>query len=186
MNIGDIITIILGSSVLSTVLTILYNTWRDRHTVDQERQNKLYAQLHFYLRLLAVTKSVREELIEDIKKSFELHIKHFEGKDQPLKEKLHLKMLEDIVSVTTPLIKDSWSYIEKIKQLLEESAKYIRPRDWDIVEQFFKEYLVREIVVGKDIYEDTSDKFSTDKIIDAFDAVFKIVDQMRIRIAAGK
>lgn len=176
MDWPQIITIILGSSVLSTVLNNWYVWWSEKKRNEKVQEESLYSQLRFYLKLFNAVGLLKDELITDNRKLHEENTQSVH--DTRLKSQLLMNNLEDSREFKTKLIKDRWIYIEKIKNLLEDNSKYIKNKDWDIVERFFKEYFRRELVVGKDIYKDGVHTFTSGQVEKAFDGILNIMNEM--------
>ena len=172
----QVISIIIGSSLLTKFVDILYSSYKSRKEEDNERQKQLYSQLKFFIKLIKICKTTREELWNDRDKAFKEKTENIQDHHQ--KGDLLMKNLNDSKEFTTKLISDNWAYVDSIKKLLEENIKYIRQEDWPIVERFFKEYFIREIVTGKGTYKDTSHIFTFKKIEEAFDGIFNVINEM--------
>jgi len=129
---------------------------------------------------LNITNSTREELMADTQKAYKERTSHIQ--DAQRKGELLIKKIADSRKFTLKLINDRWAYIESIKKILEDNPKYIKNEDWSMIERFFKEYFIREIVTGKGVYKDTSNLFTDEKEEEAFENLFKVIDEMYEKI----
>lgn len=179
----QLVIAILGSGTFSALL-IFGLTWikdwlTEKNRIEKERERELYSQLKFYLKLIKICQSTRVELMKDNERAFAERTNYI---DQIQEGDLIIKNLNNLQEFVTKLIDGSWKYIESIKKLFEENTKYIKESDWPIVEKFFKEYFIREIVVGKERYKDTSHIFTFEKITEAFDAIFNVINELDNKI----
>lgn len=175
----QVVSIILGSSLLTKLVDILYSTYIARSDKDKERQEQLYSQLYFYLMLVEICNATKEELLEDRSKAFseQNFLEDTEAKEKWLRENFN-NQKEFVLKLEA----DIFNYVELIKNLLVANSKHIRKEDWGIVERFFKEYFIKDIVAGKGSGEGADQLFSILKIQETFSSLPDILDEMMIKM----
>lgn len=171
MDWGQVISIILGSSVLAAFFGFIADGWRDKQKSENERQEKLYSPLRFHLMLLERNAKLRKELIRS---RFEAD-KRF-GHVGSNHEELEKKFRSD----NNELVDGWWTYARKIIELFENNSQYIKDKHWPLVEKLFESHLFRKVVSGEEsqkpfwLYDDaTWEKDTKNEFVATLDELYK-------------
>jgi hypothetical protein len=141
MSWQEAISIILGSSVLAAVFGFIADGWRDKKKSENERREKLYSPLRFYLMLMEKNSKLRQELI---KSRFEAD-KRF-GHAGANHDELERKFRSD----NNELIEAWWLYARKVISLFENNPQYIKDVHWPLIEKLFESHILRKVVSGEE------------------------------------
>jgi len=120
MDWQQIIFIVLGSSVVATLIIKFFDWLSEQERKKEEEYQKLYAPLKFYL-------SCFKSVIENKDKIIDLSEKQI-----PLAENER----ENIPSFET-----QGKYLEKIKEVLESNPEYIKKEHFPLVQNFINAYI---------------------------------------------
>jgi len=125
----QILTIVIGSTVVSTLMHIWYSSYQTEQKAEAERYRKLYGPLKFHLLMMKHMVENKEEVLEEIKKwgSAEMQVN--------LMQK-HL----------SPLTKKWLGLRDQIKALLEENPGLIKKEDFTLMSDFVDGCVKREII----------------------------------------
>ena len=178
MNWSLIFTIILGSSVIATLVSKIFDWLREKRRREEEQYQKLYAPLRFYLLMMKSNKISRKELREKMKKR---HQELKNGSSEVL-DRMNLRLQPKINLLT----KEWWQYLEKIKELLETNSQYIKKEHLIIVYKFIRAYIIREQMYGLYEYHDTYDLFAGEDIEKSCDEFYKALDDLEKEIMENK
>ncbi len=137
---GQVISIILGSSVLAAVFGFVADGWRDRRKGEIERKEKLYGPLRFHLMHMEKNFKLRQELLKS---------RHEAGKKWGYTGANYEQLEKKFSSDNTELIDVWWLHAEKVIKLFEDNPKYIKDGHWSLVEKLFESYLFRKVVSGE-------------------------------------
>ncbi len=140
----QVISIIVGSSVLSTLI----NIWYSARQKDNERE-KLYQPLRFYLMLINHNSKLGAKLLESRQKMD----KQLNYSDPDNKRRKKYGEDNEI------LLNDRWNYIKKILQLLEQNPQYIKRRHLPLINELFESYFLRKYVLGEKTPKDNWDVY---------------------------
>jgi|GEM_PF-2503776 hypothetical protein len=141
MNWGQVISIILGSSVLATIFGILSDQWKDQKRIKGEQKEKLYGPLRFYLMLMEKNYKLRQELLKSRQEADQKS--GFRGPEVE-------ERMKKFTSDSRELIKNWWLYARKIIKLLENNPQYVKDEDWQLIETLFESYMFRNVVSGEE------------------------------------
>ncbi len=157
--------------LIAVLGTLIWNFILEKRKKEAERKEKLYGPLRFYLTLMKTNKITREKLREDMHRMFR---EVSENLDSRRRGEILMKHSSQFSrEIATPAIIKWWSHAHKINNLLENFSGLIKEDDWPLVQDFVHGLFLRELVVGKEKYKDTTNLF-TDKIID--DGTNKFLD----------
>jgi len=133
----QIILIILGSSVVATIITKIFDFITEKNKKEEELYQKLYGPLIYNLLLMRLLTNNREQLTKEIREFFS------DGQSR----------LEELIKRANPLVKRWIRHKENIEKLLMEYPGYIKKEDLKLVSDFFDGCIKREITEeGKNIY----------------------------------
>jgi len=116
----QIILIVLGSSVIATLVTKSFDWLSEKGKKKEKEYQKLYAPLKFYL-------SCFESVIENKNQIIELS-----EREIPIDEREWEKI---------PTFKTQGEYLKKIKEVLESNPGYIKKEHLPLVREFIKAYI---------------------------------------------
>lgn len=124
----QIILIILGSSVISVMVSNLFNWWQKKKEAEKERYQKLYGPLKFYLRVIKITKPPFAGLFLE------------ELQDYISKRK------EEIVLLDQDNYYDRWlNLLEKITKVIEDNPGLIKKDHIFSFSVFLDHYIKQEM-----------------------------------------
>lgn len=141
MSWGQAISIILGSSVLAAIFSSVADWWRDKNKTEDDRREKLYSPLRFYLMLMDKNSELRKELIKS-RFVADKRLGHTGANHDELEKKFR--------SDNEELIGTWWLYARKVIGLFENNPQYIKDEHWPLVEKLFESHLLRKIVSGEE------------------------------------
>jgi hypothetical protein len=146
MSWGEIISIILGSSVLSAIFGILYDIFSNKRKSKEKRREKLYSPLRFYLMLMEKNSNLRKELL----KSRQEADKKADYRDP------ENKRMNKFTADNNELTISWWIYARKVIGLLETAPQYIKKEHWSLIETLFEYHIFRKVVSGEEMAKDDS------------------------------
>jgi len=172
MNWNEILTIVLGSSLLSVLFDRLIQLRQEGYNRHKEEQRNLYAELALLVNLAIAANKTTKEAFEDIKTHGQSLKKDSMGGSNAIQEDINNQMLE----LNKLLVPYWWDLVDKIKNTLENKAGYIRDKDHEVIVYFFEAYLKRRLI-GKD---DASKFyfFSEDKCLEYQDTIYKAINKL--------
>jgi len=129
MDLSQIIVVVLGSSVVATIVTKIFDYIAEKNKKEEERYQKLYGPLTHKLLVMKIIENNKKDLMEEIRKAFDspdLRIEAYRNDLNPLTIK--------------------WIfYKDDIKKLFEDYSGYIKKTDILLVENFLDGCIKREI-----------------------------------------
>ena len=135
MNWLQVISIIVGSSVLSTLLTIWYSSRK-----EAREKERLYGPVRFYLMLMKNNSEVRQKLLnsrQSLDKKF--------GYNDPNNQRMKI-----FAENSKELVSDWWLYARKVIECFEHNPQYIKKEHWPILDKLFAAHILRKIVSGEE------------------------------------
>src|SRR3989338_11176794 len=148
MNWLQVISIIIGSSMLSTLLNIGYASYKARRE-DEKRYEKLYGPLKFNLLMMRLLVINKKEVLDDIKKWLSIEVQ--------------IDLIEKHMS---PLTQRWIKHRDNIKSLFEENPGLIKKNDFNLMSDFMDGCIKREIIEeGKNVL--ATDENRTNKLLKA-------------------
>jgi len=149
MDWPQIITIVVGSSVISTLVHIFYSLYQEEQKNEAGRYEKLYGPMRFNLLMMKLLVDNREEILVEIKKwgTAEMQV--------DLMQK-HL----------SPLTKKWLAHRDRIRTLLEEHPGLINKEDFILMSDFVDGCIKREIIEeGRNVL--AVNEYMTNKLLKA-------------------
>jgi len=176
-----IIVVILGSSVVATIVAKIFDIITEKKRKEERQYQKLYGPLKFYLAVLDANKSTKDELQKANEENYETITQAISDN----RKKMEI-LITDRSKFHTGIISSSiiewWLYVDKIKEVLKRYPEYIKNEHWELVKKFIKNYMLRQLVVGKNIYIDTSSVFPSKTIEQAFEGLHDVIEEMKKKI----
>lgn len=129
MEVEQIVITALGSSVVATIITKIWEHVADNKKREDERRQKLYGPLIYNLMILNLLEINRDELIREVK--FEKDNFEF----------THRVFAEDV----NPLVKQWQNHVQKIRELFESFPGEIKEDDIILVQSFLDGCIKRDI-----------------------------------------
>lgn len=153
MNFQQLIIVILGSSVVATIVTKFFDQFTEKRRSEEEKYQKLYGSLTYKLMLMDIFTSNQQDLVKDIKN---------ELNDPNIRIEAYK---EDV----NPLVVKWLSCKDDVKKLFENYPGYIKKADILLVKDFLDGCIKREITEnGKNKW---TNKERTDKLLSAVKAL---------------
>jgi signal transduction protein with GAF and PtsI domain len=129
MDWSQVSIIVLGSSVVATLVTKAFDYFTEEKQKDEVRRQRLYGPLIYKLMAMDVISKNKKDLFDEI-------IEIYQDYQQRRKQ-----LTENI----NPLTNKWKNYIDEIKFLFEGEAAYIKEEDFCLVKDFLDGYIKREI-----------------------------------------
>ena len=86
-------------------------------------------------------------------------------------------------TITNPLIKRWWVYVDKLRDLLEENPEYIREEDLSIFRKFIDCCIKREIVGKDNAGDDTLGYIPEEQVKSYVDGILEVIEEMKIKFS---
>lgn len=136
-DLWDAIVIIIGSSLVSTVINIYFGHRQENKRKEEERYEKLYGKMTYHLLYMKVISKNREDLTGEIVRV----IKDVDYKNQSL------------IKHINPLVLNWINHKDSLKKAIDDHPGYIKKEHIKLIEDFIDGLVKREIIEeGKNIY----------------------------------
>ena len=139
---------ILGSTVIATIIGFFLGWVKDffqhKNKKNEEREEKLYSALRFYLMLIELNAKIGKELMLSRQQADKLA-----DYCDPENKRMN-KFREN----NKKLVSSWWLYARKVLKYFEDAPQYIKKEHWALIEKLFEFHIFRKIVSGEETYED--------------------------------
>lgn len=176
----NLLVIVLGSSVVATVITCVWNLFLELRRKEAERKEKLYGPLRLYLKLIKDYRDIPTQLREDMRKNHKEITKNLDEKDagKLLIQSSHRFSKE----IGNPAVNERWFYTKKIEDLLKQNSGLIKPNHWLFVEKFFHSLILRKLGVGMTQPREGFDLFTDETTDQATKQIFASIESLQEKI----
>ncbi|MEK7509722.1 MAG: hypothetical protein AAB605_03340 [Patescibacteria group bacterium] len=180
MTTETIIIVVLGSSVVASLVSGAWNLYIEERRKETERREKLYGPLRLYLELIKNYADVPTRLREDMRK---LHKETTKSLDQRTSGEMLIEGSRRFSSeVGNPAVVERWFYIDKVSETLKQNSGLIKADDWPLVKEFFYSLTLRELGVGKMKPREGYDLFSDETTDQATKQVFTSLEKLSNKV----
>ena len=148
INNTQIVLAILGSGAFSAllifVLTWLKDWWIEKSRKANERKEKLYSRLKFYLMLTGKLESIQDAVISEKNKKILPVVKS--------KTETELREMETPFYEIESEVKKDWEkYAQEVLKLLEQNIQYVEDKHQDLINDIFENYFYQKFIYGESV-----------------------------------
>ena len=174
------LTLILGSSLIATLVTKVFDFISEKEKRKELQHQNLYGPFKFYLMLIDISKENRQQIMEHFKST----IKSWSADKTPTdRGEIIMNVMKKQSTITNPLIKRWWVYVDKLRDLLEENPEYIREEDLSIFRKFIDCCIKREIVGKDNAGDDTLGYIPEEQVKSYVDGILEVIEEMKIKFS---
>src|SRR3989338_298344 len=180
MTLENIVIIVLGSSVVASLISGVWNLYIEERRKENDRREKLYGPLRLYLALIKNNADIPTKLREDMRK---LHKETTTNLDQKTSGELLIESNRRFSSeVGNPAVEQRRLYIDKVEDILKQNSGLIRSNDWSLVKEFFYSLTLRKLGVGKMKPREGFDLFTDETTDQATKQIFTSLEKLSDKI----